>query len=127
VIEREGRVVTDDGVELYYTSLGDGPQIVCVLAGFYFEKDFAALAAGRTFVYLHQRGRGLSRVPEGAVVDIRHEAADIETVRTALGIERWSLIGWSYMGTVTSLYAIEHPSALVRPVHLCSLGPDQST
>jgi proline iminopeptidase len=31
------------------------------------------------------------------------------------------------MGLVTSLYAIEHPSAVERLVHLCSLGPDQAT
>jgi proline iminopeptidase len=124
VIEPQGWITVQDGTKLYYSTLGDGPDVVCVQAGFYFEDALAPLADGRTFVLLHQRGRGRSQVAEGAVVDIPHEAADLDVVRSALRIERWSLIGWSYMGMVAVSYALDHPGRVERIVHLCSLGPD---
>jgi proline iminopeptidase len=124
VIEPSGFITMQDGARAYYTTLGDGPDVVCVLAGFYFEEPFARICDGRTFVLLHQRGRGRSEVPEGAVVDIPHEAADLDVVRGALGVDRWSVIGWSYMGLVAVSYALDHPGAVDRVVHLCSLGPD---
>ena len=123
----EGWVTTDDGVELYYSTIGTGPQVVVVPGGFYFEKAFEPLTRGRTFVLLHQRGRGRSEVPDGATQDIPHEAMDLETVRRGLGIDRWSLVGWSYAGMVTALYAIDHPDHVERLVHLCSLGPDEAS
>lgn len=124
MIEPSGWVTTPDGVRLHYTTLGSGPDVVCVQAGFYFEEAFAPLAQGRTFVLLHQRGRGLSEVPDGAVEDLPHEVADLDVVRDALGVDRWSVIGWSYMGMVAVSYALDHPERVERVVHLCSLGPD---
>jgi proline iminopeptidase len=124
VIEPSGFVAMPDGTRLYYTTLGAGPQVVCVQAGFYFEDAFALLTDGRTLVLLHQRGRGLSECASGAVEDLPHEVADLDVVRAALGIERWSVIGWSYMGMVALSYALDHPDRVERVVHLCSLGPD---
>jgi proline iminopeptidase len=123
-MEPSGWVTMPDGTRLYYTTLGDGPAVVCVQAGFYFEEAFAPLAGGRTFVLLHQRGRGLSEMPDGAIEDVPHEVADLDVVRDALGVERWSVIGWSYMGLVAVSYALDHPDRVERIVHLCSLGPD---
>jgi proline iminopeptidase len=119
-----GFVEMPDGVRLYYTTLGSGPDVVCVQAGFYFEEAFASLTQGRTFVLLHQRGRGLSEMRDGAAEDIPHEIADLDVVREALGIDRWSVIGWSYMGLVAVSHALDHPDRVERIVHLCSLGPD---
>jgi proline iminopeptidase len=124
VIEPSGWITTPDGTRLYYTTLGDGPDVVCVQAGFYFEEAFASIADGRTFVLLHQRGRGLSEMTEGAVEDLAHEVDDLEHVRAALGVDHWALIGWSYMGMVAVSYALDHPDRVERVVHLCSLGPD---
>lgn len=127
MIEPEGWVSIDDGTRLFYSTIGNGPQVVLVLAGFYFEQEFERLTPGRTFVLLHQRGRGRSESPEGSAMGIYQEAADLETVRRALGIDTWSLIGWSYTGLVNAVHAIEHPEAVERMVHLCSLGPDQAS
>lgn len=124
MIEPTGWITTPDGTRLCYTTLGDGPQVVCVQAGFYFEEAFAPIADGRTFVLLHQRGRGLSEMPDGAIEGVRHEIDDLEVVREALGVDRWSLIGWSYMGMVAVSYALDHPERVEQVVHLCSLGPD---
>lgn len=127
MIEPSGYVTMPDGTRLFYTTMGNGPDVVCVLAGFYFEDAFAPIADGRTFVLLHQRGRGRSEVAEGAVVGIAHEAPDLDVVRASLGVERWSVIGWSYMGTVAVSYALDHPESVERVVHLCSLGPDTAS
>ena len=124
MIEPSGWVTVPDGTRLHYTTLGDGPDVVCIQAGFYFEEAFASIANDRTFVLLHQRGRGLSEVAEGAVEDLAHEVDDLEHVRVALGADRWAVVGWSYMGMVAVSYALDHPEHVDRVVHLCSLGPD---
>ena len=123
-MDASGFVEMPDGARLSYTTLGSGPDVVCIQAGFYFEHALAPIADGRTFVLLHQRGRGLSEVPDGAIEDIPHEIADLDVVRNALGVDRWSVIGWSYMGLVAVSYALDHPERVERVVHLCSLGPD---
>jgi len=126
LIDREGWVETDDNVRLFYSTVGDGRQVVLVMGGFYFEKELDPILPGRTFVLLHQRGRGRSERPDPSRAGIAYEAADLERVRASLGIGRWSLIGWSYAGAVTALHAIEHPEHVDRLVHMCSLAPDQS-
>ncbi len=126
MIEPEGRIRIDDGVNLYYSTIGDGDQVVALPCGFYMT-EFAAIASERTFVLLHARARGRSEVPSPDHMSIQREARDLEIARRALGVDRWSLVGWSYGGMVTSLYAIDHPDAVDRLVHLCSLGPDQAT
>ena len=124
MIEPSGFVSMPDGTRLFYTTLGSGPDVVCVQAGFCFEEAFAPIAEGRTFVLLHQRGRGLSELADGAVEDLPNEIADLDVVRTSLGVDRWSVIGWSYTGMVALSYALDHPDRVERIVHLCSLGPD---
>jgi proline iminopeptidase len=123
-VESSGFISMPDGTRLYYTTLGSGPDVVCVQAGFYFGEAFAPIADGRTFVLLHQRGRGLSEVADPSTEDLPHEIADLAVVHDALGVDRWSVVGWSYMGMVAVSYALDHPEHIDRVVHLCSLGPD---
>lgn len=127
MIEPSGYVTMPDGTRLFYTTLGDGPDVVCILAGFYFEESLAPIADGRTFVLLHQRGRGRSELAEGAVAGFTDEAADLDVVRAELGVERWSVVGWSYMGLVAVSYALDHADSVERVVHLCSLGPEAAS
>lgn len=54
--------------------------------------------------------------------DSRENAADLETVRTALGIERWNLYGLSY-GTRLALTAMRDAPAHLRAVVLDSTFP----
>lgn len=124
----EGWVEADDGLRLYYSIYGNGPQVVVMPGGFYVDEEFCPLADGRTLVFLHQRGRGRSdAVTEQEQAGIAREARDLETVRRHIEADRMILIGWSYVGMVTALYALEHPGRAERLVHLCSLGPHIGT
>lgn len=121
----EGWVEADDGLRLYYSTYGNGPQVVVIPGGFYVDEEFRPLADGRTLVFLHQRGRGRSEaVTDPEMVGFAQEYRDLEALRERLGVERMVLVGWSQVGLVTALYALEHPGRIDRMVHLCSLGPD---
>ena len=60
-----------------------------------------------------QRGSGKSR-PRGSTVDntTDHLMADLETVREALGVERWLVVGGSWGAALALAYAAAHPSAV---------------
>ena len=113
----------EPGKRIFFSTIGDGPQVVVMPGGFYVEHEFEPLTDGRTIVLLHQRNRGRSDVFGEALSGIDREADDIEVLRRELGADRISLIGWSYAGLVTALYALDHPEHVYRLVHLCSLGP----
>ena len=61
-------------------------------------------------VLFDQRGCGLS-TPHASLVDNTtwHLVADIETLRTHLGIERWAVFGGSWGSTLALAYAERHP------------------
>ena len=69
-------------------------------------------------VIFDQRGAGRS-TPLGEVTDNTpaHLVADIEQLRTALGIERWLVFGGSWGSTLALDYAATYPSA--APVSSC--------
>jgi proline iminopeptidase len=60
-----------------------------------------------------QRGAGQSR-PRGSTLDntTAHLVADLETLREALGIDRWLVAGGSWGATLALAYAIAHPGAV---------------
>ena len=66
-------------------------------------------------VIFDQRGAGRS-TPLGEMEDNSpdHLVADIERLRTALGIERWLVFGGSWGSTLALDYAATHPAALRR-------------
>jgi proline iminopeptidase len=54
---------------------------------------------------------------------IDHEVRDLEFVRAQLGLDRLTLIGWSYLGAVVALYAAEHPNRVDRLVQIGPMPP----
>jgi len=60
-----------------------------------------------------QRGAGKSR-PRGSTVDntTDHLIADLETVREALSVERWLVVGGSWGAALALAYAAAHPGAV---------------
>jgi proline iminopeptidase len=47
-------------------------------------------------------------------VSFESEFVDIDTIRAHLGLERFALLGWSYMGLVAGLYAADHTDVVER-------------
>jgi len=75
-------------------------------------------------VIFDQRGAGRSK-PLGDITDntTPHLVADIEKLRTQLGIERWTVFGGSWGSTLALAYAESHPdrvkALVLRGIFLC--------
>ena len=124
-IVSEGYVTVDEGVELRYKTIGDGPEAVIVPAAVYMEYEFERLAdESRTLILYDQRSRGKSsKVADASLISMDFEIADLEALRQHLGKEKVSLIGWSYLGGVVALYATQYPEHVNRIVQIGPIPP----
>src|ERR1700742_1565715 len=113
---RSGRLKVDGLHELYWEECGapKGKPVVFLHGG----PGAGASPAHRRFfdprhyriVIFDQRGAGRS-TPLGALNDntTPHLIADMELLRTHLGIERWLVFGGSWGSTLAVAYAEHHP------------------
>lgn len=117
----EGYLTTPDGVELYYRTVGSGPQAVVLPGRLFLWDDFRQLAPGRRLIFYDMRNRGRSdAVRDTTALGLEREVQDLEAVRRHFGLQRFSLVGYSYLGLLAVLYALEHPEAVER---LVQIGP----
>lgn len=120
----EGYFAMNDGVRLYWRSLGDGPTVV-VPNGLYFLDDLARLGDRWRLVAYDPRNRGRSdAVAETAVLGIDRDIEDLEAVRAALGLERLTLVGHSYVGWTIAHYAQRFPRCVRGLVQIAPLAMD---
>lgn len=118
---REGHAPMDDGVRLYYRSVGgDATEAVIVPVMVLTSPHFDALAKTRRIVYYDPRGRGQSDTGAFGNLSVQRNVRDLEALRAFLGLERVALIGFSGYGLEFALYALEHPD---RVTHLVQLAP----
>ena len=112
---REGYARNPAGLRLYYRSVGDeGPTLV-VPAACWLQEDLEPLARDRRVVFFDRSGRGRSDpIPADLPVTFASEFEDIDTIRAHLELDRFALMGWSYMGLVAGLYAADHPDVVGR-------------
>src|ERR1700733_746411 len=89
------------------TGAGDFPDQI----GWFAEHGFEVIAPD-------PRGYGKSRPPEREYpLDFyRRDAADMFALMSALGHERFSVIGWSDGGNIAVIMAAEHPERVARLV-----------
>ncbi len=119
-------VATLDGFRLFVRSSGFGDRSL-VVPGVGAETDFAPLCAKRTVAFFDLRNRGRSDpVPVEGSVGLPAEIDDIDTVRSAVGFVRTSVLGWSYTGLVAALYAARYPQYIDRLVMVCPASPAAS-
>jgi proline iminopeptidase len=106
-----------DDVRLQYRVSGSGPVLVVhsggpgTSSGFF--GDLAGIDEIATVVWLDPRGTGGSTEPAdptGYTLD--HYAADVDALRSHLGLERFALLGFSHGGMVAMRYAATHPDRL---------------
>jgi proline iminopeptidase len=118
-----------DGAQLFTLEIGDGPDVAVLLHGGpgashdYLRPQMDAVAepGRRRLFYYDQRGGGRSPLdagvkPGGWPVHV----ADLEAVRTHLGRDQLTLVGYSWGALLAMLYAVEHPDrveklALISP------------
>ena len=115
----EGFIDVGDGVRLYFRAIGAGDAVVIPLACW--TEEFDVLAGRRRVIFYDPRSRGGSTTLDLAQISFENDIRDLEAVRASLGLERVSLIGWSYFGGVVARYAMENPEHVERLVMVC--GP----
>src|SRR5215469_18035315 len=115
-----GYVTAKDGVRLHYAKVGSGLKTVIIVPGRLFAfRDFQRLANGRTLIFYDMRNRGLSdAVADKSRIGLQFDVDDLESVRAHFGVEKPDLIGFSYLGKIVILYAIQHPDHVNRIVQL---------
>ncbi|HET8625411.1 MAG TPA: alpha/beta fold hydrolase [Gemmatimonadales bacterium] len=112
------------GALLYERRVGTGPPVVVLHGGpgasfDYLLPGFDALADGRTLIYYDQRGGGRSPIPRDQPVGWRDHVADLEALRAVWGVERLTILGYSWGGLLAQLYAIEHRERVERLALVC--------
>ncbi|MGW6915931.1 alpha/beta fold hydrolase [Kitasatospora sp. NPDC054939] len=119
-----------DGTELAYRILGDpsGTPVVCLPGGpvrdSVYLGDLGGLPAHRQLIVADQRGAGLSAIPEDpAGYRCDRLVADVEALRTHLGLDRMDLLAHSAAANLAVRYAEHHPHRVSRLV-LVTPGSD---
>jgi proline iminopeptidase len=117
----EGDIAPPDGATLHYKKIGSGPRTLIVPLGFLLEEDFAQLADLMTIIAYDPRGRGRSSPDTAAMKStVQQDVKDLETVRAHFKLDKFVPVGFSYLGLMVALYAIDHPEHVSR---LVQLGP----
>jgi len=126
--DSSGYVPIDGGARLHYAIYVGGVDTVIVPGGMLLAKHLAPLREEFTLVFYDPRGRGRSDwIGDRRRLTMADEVRDLETVRRELRIGRAALIGFSYLGLVTALYAAEHPDQVTRLAQLSPMAPDELT
>ncbi|MBN1224370.1 MAG: alpha/beta hydrolase [Candidatus Aminicenantes bacterium] len=124
----DGFVKIGDNVHLYFKSIGEGSDVIIIPAAAYLEYEFERLAAkDRTLIFYDMRNRGRScHISNASQISMDNEVSDLECLRQHLGKEKVSLIGWSYLGAMVILYALEYPERVSRIIQIGPLPPTQA-
>lgn len=115
---QEGYVTSDDGFRLYYQKIGAGPVLIAPGRLFLFN-DFKQLADQYTLISYDMRDRGRSdSISDGTKLTIQNDVRDLEAVRQHFQVARFTPIGYSYLGLMVVMYAMEHPGQVERVVQM---------
>lgn len=128
---REG-TFNNSGLTIHYTIQGQGDPIVLISGGpgqvaTYMKPLATMLSTNHTAILVEQRGTGRSIPAVVNSVSISSDLliADLESLRVALGLKRWTLLGHSF-GTFTAMrYATFHP-AQTQALILLATSPPRS-
>jgi pimeloyl-ACP methyl ester carboxylesterase len=119
------RFASYDGTDIAYRRLGRGRPLVCLPGGPGLSPDYLGNVGGlgekRTLILPETRGTASSGIPaDPATYRCDRMVADVEALRTHLGLERMDLVGHSAAADLAVLCAAAHPERLD---HLILLNP----
>lgn len=127
---RDRSVAIGGGIELNVREVGAGPPIVLVHGlpsniGDWDGVPDALAALGHRVVVYDRAGYGWSSRPPVADdnYSLASNARELGALLDQLGIERATLVGWSYGGGIVQTYALAHPERVSDLVLLGSVGP----
>lgn len=117
----EGFVTAEDGAKLHYRKIGRAPLTVIVPLGSILFDHVRQLSDMATVIAYDTRNRGRSeRVEKVNTLTIQQDVRDLEAVRRHFNVDRFVPIGYSYLGMMVAMYAMEHPSRVSR---IIQIGP----
>jgi proline iminopeptidase len=111
-----------NGARLWCETEGTGEPVLLIPGGpgnshTYFHPWFSELAKKYKVIYFDAFGRGKStRAKDSTEYTFNRDIEDIEGLRKALGIKKWTLLGHSYGGMVAQAYAIKYPGSVNKLV-----------
>jgi pimeloyl-ACP methyl ester carboxylesterase len=124
----KGYVTTPDGIRLYYQKVGTSPQVVIQPGRLFAFSEFEWLGEHFTLISYDMRNRGRSDlVVDDSRITFEQDVTDLETVRRHFDAERATLLGYSYLGKIVVLYALEHPGRVDRIVQFGPVPPAFAT
>lgn len=120
------------GVELFARTIGEGPDVVVLHGGPGAHHDYLlpqldALARRRRLRYYDQRGGGRSPAPRHAPLGWQEHVADLVALLDTWGLERATILGYSWGGLLALLFGVHHRDrldrlALVSPAAISKAG-----
>ncbi|MBU8892162.1 MAG: alpha/beta hydrolase [Bacteroidales bacterium] len=121
--------VNSNNLDIYYRIYGQGTPILIIgggpgdVSGRYISLC-ELLSTKYQCILVDQRGTGKSapEVFDSTTISVSLTLEDFEAIRNELGIEQWSVLGFSYGGYLASLYANFYPSSVSSLVLLNSMG-----
>lgn len=107
------------GTELYYEIHGQGAPLVMLHGGVnpsgFFGAPLEAMAKSFKVIAIHARGHGLSKDSD-APWSLEQAADDVAAVLDACGVQKASVMGYSFGGKIALQFALRHPDRLDRLV-----------
>jgi pimeloyl-ACP methyl ester carboxylesterase len=120
----EGYITVDDGLRLYYRTVGDGPETVIIPGACWLADVLDDLAQGRTLIFYDSRGRGYSdAIEDVSLIGYDFFVEDLEAIRQHFGKDQVSLFGHSYIAGTVALYAAQYPEHVNRMILLTPISP----
>lgn len=127
---RDGRVMTSDGLGLYFQVRGTGQDTIVVLHGgpglssAYLAPDLDLLVSDHTLIHYDQRGAGRSDVLTDSLrLRLSNHIADVENVRQHFGLSRLVLLGHSWGAALAAQYARVHPDRVAKLILVDPMPP----
>jgi proline iminopeptidase len=114
-----GSVTGADGVRLFYQKMGTGGEILIVPGRLFLAENLTPLARRHTLILYDMRNRGRSAsVADNNLLTIQKDVQDLEAVRRHFGVKKFTPVGFSYLGLMVVMYAMDHPDRVNRIVQL---------
>ncbi len=114
----EGFIDGADGVRLHYSKIGTGPTVVIIPGELFLFDDFKQLGDQATIIAYDMRNRGRSDRTPLDKVSIQGDVRDLEAVRRHFNADRFVPLGFSYLGLMVAMYALEHPERVDRMIQM---------
>ncbi len=121
-------VTLRDGTQLWTTVSGSGPPIVCCHGGPGLWDYLGPLASllVESFTVIRFDQRGCARSTGDGPFTITQAIDDLDQLRSALGVDRWAVLGHSWGAELALRYAARHLDRTTSVAYIAGVGADDT-